>query len=78
MAEWHASVPPSDELLIPLSGEPPIPLTSEPPVTPPPLEDRPKQVIEVDLMINLVEGDGSGDNVEWIDDPRGILDHQDD
>ena len=61
VVEWRASVPLSDK----------------PPVTPPPLEDHPKQVIEVDLVINLEEGDGGDDDLERIDDPRGILDHQD-
>ena len=28
-------------------------------------------------MINLEKGDGSDDDLEQIDDPRGVLDHQD-
>ena len=61
VAEWRALVPPSNE----------------PPVTPPPPKDHPKQVIEVNLVINLEKGDGGDDDLEQIDDPRGILDHQD-
>ena len=59
VAEWRASVLPSDEPL----------------VTPPPQEVRPEQVTKADLVINLEEGDGVDDDLEWIDDPRGILDH---
>ena len=55
--------------------EPPVTSPGEPPVTPPPLEVHPEQVIEADSVINLEEGDGSGDELEQIDDSRGILDH---
>ena len=63
VAEWHAFVPPSDE--------PPVPPSGEPLVTPPPPEDHPEQVIEADPVINLEEGDGSGDDLEGINDPQG-------
>ena len=53
----------------------PIPSSEEPLVTPPPPVDRLKQVIKVNLVINLEEGDHSDDDLERIDDPRGILDH---
>ena len=71
VAEWRAFIPSSDEPPIPQFSKPPVTLSSEPLVTPPPLKDYPKQVIEA----NLEEGDGSGDNLERINDPRGILDH---
>ena len=46
-------------------------------MAPPSLEVPPEQVIEGDLMVNIEESDGSGDDLERIDDPRGVLDHQD-
>ena len=61
VAEWRAPVPSSDE----------------PSVTLPPLEYRFEQVIEAYLVINLEKGDDLDDDLEWIDDPRGVLDHQD-
>ena len=48
VAKWHAPVPPSNELLVPL----------------PPPKDRPEQVIEADLVINLEEGDDADDDLE--------------
>ena len=59
VAEWCALVPYSDE----------------PIVIPPPPEDRPKQVIKADPVINLEEGDGVNDDLKQINDPMGILDH---
>ena len=56
---------------------PPVPLSGKPLVTPSPLEVHHEQDIEADPMVNLEESDGSGDDLERIDDLRGILDHQD-
>ena len=78
MAECFYSMSQFDKPLVPPSGEPPVTPSGEPLITPPPLEYRPKQVIEADPVIKLEEGDESGDDLERIDDPRGILDHQDD
>ena len=50
-----------------------VPLSDEPPATPLPPEDLPEQVIETNPVINPEEGD----DLERIDDPRGISDHQD-
>ena len=59
--EWRAPIPPFDEPL----------------VTPPPPEDCPEQVIEADPVIDLEEGEDTDDDLEQINNPRGILDHQD-
>ena len=62
MAEWLA----------------PVPLSDDPPVALPPSEDCHEKVIEAYPVINLEEGVGDDDDLERIDDPRGIRDHQND
>ena len=64
---------PSDEPLVPLSSELPVTLSSKPPALTP--EVHPEQVIEANLVVNLEESDRSEDDLEQIDDLRGILDH---
>ena len=75
--QWCASLPHSDEPLVPPSDELPRTPSSERPVILPPLEVHPKQVIEDNPIVNVEEGDEGDDNLERIDDPRGVLDHQD-
>ena len=55
----------------------PVPLSDDLPVSPLPPEDHPEQVINADPIIHLEEGDVIDDDLEQIDDPREILDHQD-
>ena len=69
MAQWRAPVPPSDEPLVPQSYEPLVILL--------PPKDHPEQVIKANSVVNLEEDDGGDDDLEQIDDPRGVLDHQD-
>ena len=74
MDEWRdqccASLLPSDEPLAPPSDELPVPPLGELSAIPPPLEVCCEQVIEDDLVVQIEESDGSGDDLEWIDDPR--------
>ena len=83
--QWCASLPPSDEPLAPPSVELPVPPSggllrtpsSELPTIPPPPEVHHEQAIEDDPVVEIEESDGSGDNLEGINDPSGVLDHQD-
>ena len=84
--QWRASlpqsdeppVPPSNKLLRTPSGKHLRTLSGKLPVIPQSPEVHPEQVIEDNLMVNLEEGDDSDDNLERINDPRGVLDHQGD
>ena len=60
VAEWHA----------------PVPTSNKPPITLPPPEDRPKQVIKDNPVVNLEEEDDGDDDLERIDDPKGVMDYQ--
>ena len=44
---------------------------------PPPPEAPHEKVIEDDSVVQIEESDGSGDGLEQIDDPSGVLDHWD-
>ena len=83
--QWRASLPPSDEPPAPPSAEVPASSLSglqrtssgEVPAIPPLLEVHREQVIEDDPVVQIEESDGSEDNLEQINDPSGVLDHQD-
>ena len=89
--QWFVSLPPSDEpptppsLPAPLSTELPVPHSNDLPripssellvILPPPKVHR-EQVIKDDPVVQIEESDGSGDDLEQIDDHSGVLDHQD-
>ena len=73
--QWRASLPPYDESLAPPSNELLGTPSGELPVIPHPLEVYHEQVIEDDSVIQIEESDRSRDDLEWIVDPSGVLDH---
>ena len=72
--QWRVSFFPFDDP--PASPSDKFPRTSfgELPAIPPPLEVHHELVI---LVVQIEESDGSGDDLERIDDLRGVLDHHD-
>ena len=75
-AQWQASLFPVDEPSASLPTEVPTPLSIEASVVPPPLEVHHEQVIEDDTVVRVDESDGSGDDVEQINNPDSVLDCQ--
>ena len=71
--QWRASLPPSDEPFASPSVEVLAPSSSEVPTIPPPPKVYHEQVIEDDLVVQIEESDGSRDDLEWIDNPNGVL-----
>ena len=75
--QWRASLPPADEPLASPPTKVHAPLSGEALTIPPPsLEVHREQVIEDDSVVRADESDRNGDDVEQIDNPNNVLDHQ--
>ena len=73
----QASFPPTNEPSASPFVDVPAPPSGEAPViSPPPLEVHREQVIEDNPVVRIKESDGSGDDVEQINNANGILDYQ--